>query len=875
MHRSLLASLGVALALTLPAWGRFLHPGLDLWALPDGDGHLTRAIQLAALVREGNWYPRWLPQHVGGYGYPALNYYSPAAYYVLLALAALPAVNLFSAFQIAGAAGALGAIVGVFALAWRTLQHPPAAAVAAVAVAYAPYLIQGNLYDRGALPEVIGLALAVWLLVACHGLWMVHAARSRAPWRAGQRWWWAVVALSAALLLTHNLSALLAAVAALVWIGALMVWRRSWRAAMLAAAGGALGTVLSAFFWLPAVLETSLVQVERMQRGPLHYRNWFLTWPGYHAEAAWGMQSRSPWVPGWPFDLHLVYPHGIYGAPRMSLWQAVALLIAMVAVAMAWRARGVSTLRLVMLVFGLMLALATYALQFDWVLPLWEQYAAVRVLQFPMRLLGLTGYGVSLALAAVVALWPRGSRAGWAVGLTVAGCVALSGGALRPLHFNPERTRSATEDAIIGQQRQERSWSYGESGEFLPKTANWVEWHEGEARGFWLFGRMFPEVSWTGGRVLPWAGDVGVRGLWGGGLWTVVDVEVSSTAAATAGSAGAPASVGTTGVATTVAAVGGGTVAFHQLYFPGWRAWVDGQPVALRPAPAIESQAIEPGFILVDVPPGAHRVAIRFGPDAPRLAAAAISLAALLGIGAYLGLQARRAPGRRGWMSGAAACLVVFAVALCATRLLAPLRAPRGGPAIVATSIAEDVLAGRAGIASPAGGTLAGNPFVQVRPLAVLAQDRPLRDVGPTTRRWLYAHPLSEIAIEVDVPADGYLQTALAMDPAMWLAPLGDGVRFVATVTPVDASGATPTTVLDEWLHPRAFGEQRRWVDVLGDLTPWAGRRVRLALRTEGRVDGNYDWAGWGEPVIVRLDRVTAARLKKNAEYIKSTVLKY
>jgi hypothetical protein len=52
---------------------------------------------------------------------------------------------------------------------------------------------------------------------------------------------------------------------------------------------------------------------------------------------------------------------------------------------------------------------------------------------------------------------------------------------------------------------------------------------------------------------------------------------------------------------------------------------------------------------------------------------------------------------------------------------------------------------------------------------------------------------------------------------------------------------------------------------VVADLGPWAGRRVRLTLRTAGRSDPSYAWGGWGEPAVVRLDALTAARLQASA----------
>ena len=163
-----------------------------------------------------------------------------------------------------------------------------------------------------------------------------------------------------------------------------------------------------------------------------------------------------------------------------------------------------------------------------------------------------------------------------------------------------------------------------------------------------------------------------------------------------------------------------------------------------------------------------------------------------------------------------------------------------------------------------------------MRPLALTAADRPLRDAGPDARRWLYLHPPAGATAEVDVPPGGaWLQAGLALAPEAWGAPLGDGVRFVAEVAPLAGPGAgAPAVVLDATLNPRARGEQRRWVDAVADLSPWAGRRVALTLRTEGRGDPAYDWAGWGHPAVVAADPLTAARLRHSARLTADLVLR-
>ena len=179
------ARLGLIAALlaTAPAWALALHPHLNVWALFDGETHLLRSFFLKELIAAGEMYPRWFPQQYGGYGYPTLAYYAPLTYYLLLALAALPALGIYESFQLLAAAGGAFLVAGVYALAWRLWTHAPAAFLAATLTAYAPFVLPDNLFRAGALPRVVGLALAVWLLAACVGLWRAAQGRRRvAPW---------------------------------------------------------------------------------------------------------------------------------------------------------------------------------------------------------------------------------------------------------------------------------------------------------------------------------------------------------------------------------------------------------------------------------------------------------------------------------------------------------------------------------------------------------------------------------------------------------------------------------------------------------------------------------------------------------------------
>ena len=226
-------------------------------------------------MASGDWYPRWFSEHFGSYGYPALNFYAPATYYLTVLLAwLLPMIGTHGGLQLMGAVAALGMISGVYTLGWRLWHHGPAALFTTAIVAYAPYPLALNLFMRGAIPEVMGAALLVWLLVACTGLWQAAVTGRRLA-----SWWWFTGTIAVALLLTHNISALMGAFIAPAWIGCLWLWRPHRRALLLLAGAAVSAAALTAFFWLPALTELALVQADRIHVGDLDFRNWFLTWP--------------------------------------------------------------------------------------------------------------------------------------------------------------------------------------------------------------------------------------------------------------------------------------------------------------------------------------------------------------------------------------------------------------------------------------------------------------------------------------------------------------------------------------------------------------------------------------------------------------------
>jgi hypothetical protein len=682
------------LIFTIPAWGPVLLPTFALGQVSDGTLHLHRSLFLAQLLKDGNWFSRWMPQQFGGYGYPTFNFYAPGLYYLVVAFGALSGQGLYFGMQLVTGLACVGIVLGVYLLAWVVTRHAPASFAAASAVAYGPYAIQGNVYLSGSMTHVLGLTWMALLLAACAGLWR-NVAAGRSPWR----WWWAAAGCTAAVFLSHNAVAAVTAVVAMSWVACLFAWRPR-RAALLATASAALVGVLAvAFFWVPALTETSIVQIENNQHGDLNYHNQFLTWPGYHREEVWGMQTRGAWTVGTPIDLHLLYPNSLYGPVRLGIWQAVVwgaggLVLVWQAARYAsglrvaeaethgWRVdrtepettawRPDRRLVLLATAYGLFLATACYSQTFDWALPWWDRYAVLRSIQLPSRLLAPAMFGLGLTLAGTLALCVRPGKRAWFAAVVASLCLAVGGIGAR--HIGYDDTPVHEVNAVTAAADARTRPGYTDSmDEFLPRSAGYEVWHENEARGFWIYQRMFPESSWVAGRLRTWQGNVTPRAVWGRLLWTAAELDVGAS---------------------------GATVAFHQLAFPGWRAWVDGQPVRLRAAPELPDQAIRPGFVLVDVPPGRHTVSIRFGTDLSRSIGAALSIGVLLGIGISLLIRSgvdfplrRRtnsildatnvrplSSATRGWraISATGGALLVCAALTFAVRTLLTVRSPVG-----------------------------------------------------------------------------------------------------------------------------------------------------------------------------------------------------
>lgn len=372
LSRNRIATLASLAALPLlAAWPLLRYgPPLQADAITDGPNHLYRFALLDWHVQHGDLYPRWFADLHYGFGAPVLNFYAPLSYYILLALhGILPSFP--AAFLLGFVLSFPVAVCGAYLWARDQFESPLAGLTAASAYSLTPYTYF-SIMDRAAHPELWGLAIAPWLF------WLALRA-VRQPARATQI---ALTLTYAALILTHNLSALLFTPILLAYV-LLLLWPE-WRAFAPIGVSFAHAALIAAFFLLPFLMESQYVQLQRA---------------GLYDYAANFGSIGDLFSPPVPFDpRHVTHPR-----PISVPWPQ--LMLAASAVAAVVRSRPRPGWAPTVLAFALFAALLIF-MNAPASIPLWNILPLAKQIQFPFRLLGPTMLLLAWLCGACVACLP-------------------------------------------------------------------------------------------------------------------------------------------------------------------------------------------------------------------------------------------------------------------------------------------------------------------------------------------------------------------------------------------------------------------------------------------------------------------------------------
>jgi hypothetical protein len=538
----------------------------------DGIIHLYRLVELDNLFQHGVLFSRWAPDLVYGLGLPLFNFYAPLSYY-LAEVFHLLGLSLVNALKAAFCLTILGSGVTMYLYVRDVFGETPAV-VAAVAYMYAPYQLYDSFF-RGILPEV--LALTLFPLV----MWSFRRLVKR-----GDRRYIVIGALGlASLPLTHATSTLILFPLLVAYIVALLLLKRDRRLIewVAVASALALGLALSAFFTLPAILERQWIQIERGLIPPnLDYHCHFLS-------------LAEILSPPQPTDTGRMNP----AVPRsLGLVQTIPAIAAITGLR-----RNEESQRVHILFFAFVL-MASVAMMLPQSVALWDRLPPLAYLQFPFRWLGPASFAVAVMAGASVGTLPHSESltsprflvsAVLLASLVLAALPMLYPGYQHSLPANPSLAE------MMDMERRMGAVGTTATGEYLPI---WVEWVPPES---------LLEPMYRAGLPLQRLDT----STWPEGS-TVLEEEYAPTA-------------GRLIVQLTKML----RVFFDIHYFPGWRAYIDGEEVPIEPT---QGQ----GRISFIVPAGKHVIRLQFEELPLRMAADAISVISLLVLLAIVVYPVRR-----------------------------------------------------------------------------------------------------------------------------------------------------------------------------------------------------------------------------------------
>lgn len=555
----------VVLAICLLA----LWPFIGRASLPqetDAELHIFRLAELSFLVRGGEFYPRWAPNFYHGYGYPIFNYYAPLSYYVGLIFELLPGLDAVAGVKAVFVLGLLGAGFGMYGFV-RDNWGRPSGYLAAAVYLYAPYVQYVDPIARGALAEAFSLGIFPL------ALWGLDRLRRQPTWGR----WLTAVLLIAAVILSHNLMALLFFGLLAAWVLWQTIVRQDDSAGLRwlwAALGLGLGT--AAFFWLPVLLERNAVNLNTLIGAGDNYdfRTHFLSWREMLASTLrldWGATE-----PVFRFNL---------GLAQWILGGAGLMLLFLRRVKHGGQ----------VLFFALVAAVLTFML-----LPastfLWEATPILPFFQFPWRLLGGTVAMLAVlagaGLEAVLTTWPN--LRGWDTVVAITFCLLAALPLTQPAPWPDFGDVFPFRMSLI--EHSGRWLGTTSTADYVPATVDTIPSRNGSVVYGFLVNEPLDRVN------RPTVPD---------------DAEVLSE------------EVSPLHFRYSVSTPQKFLLRLFLFQFPGWTVTIDGEQV--------EPELARPeGFIAIPVPAGEHLVEVRFRDTPPRQLAwgmTAVSLLLMLATG--------------------------------------------------------------------------------------------------------------------------------------------------------------------------------------------------------------------------------------------------
>lgn len=366
-----LRSLFVIVIITLWAWASLVN---NAYFSHHDSQHIARLYTFVTGISQGQWYPRWVDLFGFNFGYPLFNFYPPLVYYVGALFHLLGSSYVWS-IKLVGISGFIIAAYGAYRYVKTTTNNQWAAYAAAILYTYAPY--HGvNLYVRGALAEFVSMAVLPWVFVSLEAL------------RRGNKWGAGGFATSLALLmLAHPLIAF----PATFFIGPYIVAafftvknRRAYTAQTIL--GGVFGLAMSAYFWVPSMLERTYTLVDTMLTRELASYQIHFVEPIQLWSSAWGYGGSGAGLAD-----NLSFQLG-----KLHILMAGLSVLLGITYFLLKKRTGERNISLFAVCITTLFLLLSIGMTLQLSRPLWDAVSFLWYLQFPWRFLTFASFFISI-----------------------------------------------------------------------------------------------------------------------------------------------------------------------------------------------------------------------------------------------------------------------------------------------------------------------------------------------------------------------------------------------------------------------------------------------------------------------------------------------
>lgn len=356
--------------LTIPLFGRMLQPGL--WSMQDF--HYFRLFEYSRCVADFQLPCRWSAYSGLWYGEPLFQYYGQLTY-AIGALIHLTGISLVDSLKILFAASLVISGYTMYVLALKLSRDRISAVVATIVYLYAPYRAV-NVWVRGALPEASAFIFFPIIIYCIESIFEKQSKRAIG----------ALAIALAALITTHNLSTVMFLPFLVAWVGIRLYETRSMKALGNIAVSAGVALMLSAFYLVPLLAESSYVSLAVTTQGYFDFRGHFASLSQVFLWHNWG------------------YGGSVFGTEdglNISVGY-VQWILPIVGSAFVFRNKQLRLKYSAALAAGLFTLFLTHNKS----TPFWLLLEPMKYIQFPWRFLGVSVLAMAIASTFVTASLP-------------------------------------------------------------------------------------------------------------------------------------------------------------------------------------------------------------------------------------------------------------------------------------------------------------------------------------------------------------------------------------------------------------------------------------------------------------------------------------